>query len=128
MQMSAVLHADKTDFRAAGRAAVPSAFERDRSLSSGGVSRVDGGSGSTGCSGGATGLMQSQDSLSGICKATQGSWERASFEWDFNTRVPPDGLGSCVTCFPKEHFTKKKPKQNTGKPAVNVLCHSATAE
>lgn len=99
---------------------VPLAFENNRSLSLGGVSQLNSGSRSTGYSGGATGLMQSQDSLTGIYKPTQELWVRASFEWEFNTRVPPNGLGSCDICFPK----KNPILQKAGEPPVNVFCQN----
>lgn len=105
--MSAVLRAHRKRLQGSwDNHLVPLAFENDRSLSLGGVSQLNSGSRSSGYSGGATGLTQSQDSLSRIYKPTQESWVRASFEWDFNTRVPPNGLGSCVLCFPKERFAK----------------------
>lgn len=49
--------------------------------------------------------MQSQGSLTGIYKPTPELWVRASFEWEFNTQVSPNGLGSFVICLKK---TKQK--------------------
>lgn len=99
---------------------VPLAFENDRSLSLGGVSQLNSGSRSTGYSRGARGLIQSQDSLTGIYKPTQELWVSASFEWEFNTQVSPDGLERvffiCVF--------QKKVLQKPGNPPVNVFCQN----